>query len=69
MDSGKKIMLGSAVAIAVGAYLQSTAKDLKIVINGVEYPNEGGYIRSKVGGLILIWGGIGLFLYGTFKKN
>lgn len=51
-------LIVALVLIAIGVIVYSRAEKLTIVKNGVTHPNEGGYIRSKIIGSLLVIIGI-----------
>ena len=68
---GKKYNISATVglgAILIGAFLYSIAEDLVVIKNGVKYPNEGGYLRCKIIGTILMAGGLGALSYGIYSQ-
>lgn len=58
----KNKIIISLLLIAIGVIVYSRAEKLTIVKDGVTYPNEGGYIRSKIIGVLLVVVGIAIAL-------
>ena len=68
MESQTKYVVGGIALITTGLIVSSRAEKLTTIENGVELPNEGGYIRSKISGIVLVGVGIAFLGYVILKK-
>ena len=67
MTTNKKHIVFGATCIVLGIIVSYRADKLTILRNGVQRPNEGGYIRSKAFGLMSISIGTAFLGYGIYK--
>lgn len=68
MEAKTKNLLAGLACMTAGLVLIKRADKLTIVKDGVELPNEGGYIRSQIAGRLLASAGIVFLGFAIFKK-